>query len=441
LVETIVGLSDNDSFVGNARVQVSRSEADYWIIGWKDDDAFYLDRSSDGGSNWTSLQTVGSDVTDTGSGRNSVGIDVNGTRLAVIAKDGTQNDAGEYIYFVYHTTSKTGAPAKVTNPTDWEVNQGALALTNSTTALVGLTKDGSPTPDNALDIVDFDGSYPDFSIGGGPSTSGEATSGTFPAQNDLAYGSAAEPGSGFVNVTVTVDLTALYSFSEVSYWTNFALNSSISDRRSTHNVWLLDENDAEIAHWSEVTEGSFATGTFTVTSGDLGASGDERVSKVRVNIYLEYNHVSGTGSNFVFLDDIDITADLIEYDGVRAMHSLDLSGPTYTERSSHQLLPFDTYGIAVSTLSSSDVSMIAYDENGDHVTLLQSSNGGGTWVQRRSVPGMVGIKRAGSTVIMHGYNRLELSADAGLSSYSMLGNWQNKLGAVGLIRAVAGVLS
>lgn len=442
LVSQWVNISIDDTFLYQARIIVSRQEIDYWVMYYRDANRVALDRSTDGGATWGGAGTIGDDSHDAGSQTYAAGVDVYDERLVVIAKDGTTNADGDYIYFVYTAGSKVGAISKLTNPTDWEVIPGAIALTSATAALMGLKKLGSPVPDNALALLDFDGGYPDYSVSGGQTGSGVAGHASFVSQANMAYGQTNEAGAGgFVTCSVTVDLTALYSFSSVTFWTNFSLGTTVTDRRSVYAVYLLDSNNAVLASYQVPTEGVFATGEFTVTAGQLSAAGLQ-ISKVRVSHYLEYTYQSGgPNNNYVFIDDIDITATLIEYATERNIHTLNPGTGTYTERESYQLTPLDTFGIAVSTASASDVSMIAADENNDNAWLLQSGNGGGAWTRVRRLNGYTGLKRSGSTMILHGYNKLELSADAGRTSYSMAGNWSSKLGALALVRAVTGVLA
>lgn len=442
-VHQMVNISASDSFLYQAQIIVSREEADYWVIAWRDEDRLAYDYSTDGGSNWAGQVNIGDDSSDPGSQVYAVGLAVYDERLVAIAKDGTQNDDDEYIYFVYTASTKGGALSKLTNPTDWEVIPGAIALTSASAALVGLRKPGAPEPDNPLDVVDFDSGYPDYAVSGGQTSTGTAGHASFPGQNDMAFGHTSEQGAGgFVSVVVTVDLTALYTFSQVTFWTNFSLGTTVTDRRSVYGVELLDSGDTVLASFFQPTEGSFATGEFTVTAGQLGGTGGEQVSKVRISHYLQYTYQSGgPDNNYVFLDDIDIDATLIEYASERNIHTLNPGTGAFTERESYQLTPLNTYGMAVSTASASDVSMIAADENGENAWLLQSSNGGGTWSRIRRMNGYTGLKRSGSTMILHGYNKLELSADAGRTSYNMAGNWSSKLGALSQIRAVTGVLT
>lgn len=442
-IEQWTNITDNDTFYGNARIIVSREETDFWTVAYQDNDGVRIVVSTDGGSSWGLQTSVGDQTAVSGVGSLPLSIDIYQERTCVIAKDGTTNEDGDYIFFVYTASTKGGAFSKIANPTDWEVIPGGLAVRTSSAALVGLKTLDSPTPTEALSEVDFDGGYSQYGVGGGLTGSGVGTSASFPGQSNMGYGYTNEVGAneGVVNVSVTIDLTALYTVTQIDYWTNFNFVSSYTKLRSVHDIFLLDENGDTLKHWSQEYPGTFATGNFTVTDADMLLTGYEQVSQVKVVVTLYYDWSSGTGNELVFLDDLTVSADLIEYDGERAIYSLNPSTSTYTERSSFQKTPTHTHGFAVDVNNASNVSAIVVDENGDNNLLIQSTDGGASWSRQRNVPGFVGLKRGSDIVILFGYNRLELSNDVGLSSYDMRGDWSGRVGPVGLIKGVAGVLA
>lgn len=441
-VESWQDLNLADNFYFHGRILVSRSEADFWIVAWKNNHGVIMDRSSDAGSSWTGPGYIGDGSNED---ENALGqplaIDVNGQQVLVAAKDGTTIDsAGNYTHFVYRAVTKTGSFTKIANPTGWQVHQSSLVLRDAGVALVPMYKLAALEPDNPLDIVDLDGSYADYSVGGGLSGSGTGTFLGFSSQVNIAYG-ATTKGTGLsVFCNVEVDLTAPYRFTEVTFWRAFSIGWTLNGPTSRHTVTVLDENDAVIASRT-YEEDDQNEAEFTVTAADLGLDSDAQVYKVTVDVQLTWiSDGAGSGTTYSLIDDIDIAATLIEYDSERAMFSLVPSTGTYTQRGSLQRLPFNTYGIAVDSQDPTQINMIGRDEKGDNPLLLLSTDGGASWSAVRSVKGLVGLKRGGDIVILFGYNRLEASADGGETSYNMLGDWASRVGPVGRIRGIAGVL-
>jgi hypothetical protein len=430
-------------FAGYVRIFVDPQEADSWVVLYKNDDGINYDYSTDGGSTWTGPTAVGSATPDATDHDTNIMAALYNQRLIIADRDGTTDSDGDYVYYIYTSSTKGGAFSKLSNPTDYSVHLGDAALLSATSAVVPLRKKAAPEPDNALALVDFDGStYPDYTITGGISSSGEASSAFFPAQNDMAFGSTAGPsGNLSVSCTVTIDLTAYYSIAQVDFWTNKLEGWNLIDKSSAYVVTCLDDNGAILGSYVVTDDADFLTGSFSVTADQLGMTGNEHVYQVKVSVTHHWtDNGGGPGNTFVFIDDIDITATLIDYTTDRALYSLNPSTGTYTERNSFQLAPFGTFGVAVDRSSGTKLSAIVRDEDGNQPYLIQSTDSGATWSRVRRVEGMVGCKRSGDVLLLFGYSRLEGSNDAGVTSYNMLGDWAGRVGPVGQIKGVAGVI-
>lgn len=441
-LEVWASVNPNDSFYFNARVLIDPVEVDYWIVGWKHQAGTRIARSTDGGATFSAAELIGSSLTDGVNALKPLGIDVYDERLIITANTGSTDVDGNYIYGVYTASTKGGAISAITNPTDYTVVPSALALRSTTSAIVPLMRREAPEPANPIEAVDFDGGYADYVVSGGGTTSGVATSAFFPTQNNMAFGSQGGPGLGnSVYCTVTIDLDAFYTFNSITFWRAYSIPWTLTGRAGTYTVTLLDsEGGAIVGKTFEETD--FTAGSFTVTAADIGADSDDICWQVRVSIINTWTGATGgAGTALALLDDLDIDADLIEYSTDRHLYSLNPSTGAYTQRNSFQRLPYWTYGIAVDSNDANNVSAIVADENGNLPTLIQSTDGGATWERIRGVPGMVGLRVNDTTAILFGYNRLELSNDAGETSYTMLGDWAGRLGPIGLIRGVSGVLS
>jgi hypothetical protein len=437
-------INPGDSFRLHAHILIDEIEIDYWIVAFRNRNGVQIVRSTDGGASFGSVEGVGAAIPSMENINTPIAIAVYNERLVVVDTDGTTDLDGDRIQYVYTASTKAGSLSKINNPTDWSVASTSVGLVSTSSAIVGLVKKAAPEPDNALSIVDFDGStYPDYTISGGGDSNGEAGSAFYPAQGDMAFGSTNGP-SGFETAfcNVTVDLTAYYTFNEVSLWTDYLAGWTLDDRSSEIVVTLLDVDDSLIAEYALQIAGAFPEDeAYTITAADLGLDGSEQTAKVVVAVRLFWTDGGGgPGTTIVFIDDIDIDADLIEYDTDRALHTLNLGTSTYTKRNSFQRLPFDHYGIAVDGVSRARISVIAYDESGNQPALLNSVNSGAAWSKVRDVGGFVGLKRSNDIAILFGYTRLHLSNDAGATSYDLSGDWLKGVGPLGLIKGITGVL-
>ncbi len=445
------GVDVNESFRGHARVLIDRFTTDYWVVAWKNQSGVALDRSANAGATWAASPLAIGSMADEPESLWDVplGIDVFNDDIVVVAKDGTTDIHGDFIFFIYKSLSPAGAFSKVDNPTGWSVWPGSVGMVVSS-AIVPMRSPDAPTPTTPLSEVTFDGgTYPHYTISTGTGqSSGQGTFLGFGGQGEMAFGSVTQGFGEVVDVTVTVDLTAFYRIQSVSYFTHFSAGWTLDNRRTEHFVVALDADDNVIgSHIVDNEPGDgFLTGNFTVTAADLGLGPDDQVYKIRVQIVIYWTDGSGTGTTFVMLDDIDIQAELIDYDSQLALYTLQVSTDTYAQRQSFQKATFSTYGIACDTsgsfLDRDRVSAVVADEAGENVELLRSSNGGQTWSRVRRIPGLTGLKRGENAAILFGRNLLAITPDVDGSAvyYQQAGDWAERLVALGEVRGVAGVV-
>lgn len=448
-LETWADVDVNDTFQYHARVLADPAETDYLVVAWKNRNGITVDRSTDGGANWAGATTYGPPDPvsngDTATLDEPLAIDLYNQRLVFAAPHNSMvsEDAdGDTIWYLYTASTKAGSITRIDNPTDWAVQQGSLAVVSASSVIVPLFKKDAPAPAEALDTVDFDSGYSGYTVSGGGSSSGTASSGFYPVQNNMAFGSTSGGFGQTAFCNVTVNLGAYYSFSELTFWRALSNGiSGVSGRRWYYVVTLLDIDDQVLRQYAAARDSSsFTPDSFTVTAAQLGVQADDRVYKVRIAVVDEWDSDSGSGTALVYVDDIDITATLIDFDTERALFTLVPGTSTYTQRNSFQKLPFDTYGLAVDSGTRTNVSALVTDEDGKLPVLIQSSNGGQTWQKVRGAGGLLGLKRSGNTLLLWGVGRLELSNDAGETSFNFLGDWVGRVGPSGVFRGMTGVL-
>lgn len=443
---------ESDGFRSQARVICSREEADFLFVAWRIEAGIFIDRSTDAGANWEGQQFIGDNTADPSSIGFPVGIAVYDERQVVIAKDGTTDADGNFVYFVYTASTKGGSFTKINNPSGWSCLLSSIALRDASNALVPLYEPAAPEPDDPLETVTFEeldtpaeAGYPNWAITGNQGPPAGSNGPVEVGSDWRAYAdfdsSTGGTGANELSVTVTVDLTAFYIFNSVTFDTSYVnILGSITGPYSSITVTALDAEANVIKQYIDDIEGAWPDDSpYTVTAADLGLTG-QQIWYVRVSVMIGWSAIGSSTTATIYLDDIDIDADLVDYQTNRALHTLALGGPTYTQRDTFQLLPFHPYGIAVDSTSSSTVMLIARDEDGNQPYLLLSTNGGADWTKIRRVDGYVGLKRGGDIVIAFGYNKLSASNDGGVTGYNMLGNWSAVMRQVGRIEGVAGVL-
>ncbi len=458
-LETWGSVDAGSGFFHNARIIVSAEEPDFWLMCYKNATGVWVDRSTDAGATWEGVFRVGAEIDDDNFANTPIGVAVFDERQIIVAPDGTSDGDGNLLTFVYTASTKGGSFSKISNPTDYFVGETSLALTSTTNAIVGLYRYAAPEPTDPLESVTFEDTdtpaedgYPNITITGsvGPpeGSSGIAEfSGERQAYADFDS-SVGGTGAGSVAVNVLVDLTAFYTFNGVDFDTS-ATNVTASGKRTVITVTALDAQQVVIKSYPIEIEGSWPSDsgdTYSVTAADLGLAG-EQVWYVRVTVDTQWATINAATVATVFLDNIDISADLVEYSTDRSLYTLNPSSGTYTRAESDQLLPFHTYGIAWG--GAGELLAIARDEDGSQPFLLHSTDGGVNWSKVRRVDGYVGLKyKSGvvvgggfaDVVIPFGYNRLGISLDGGETGFNMLGDWAAKLGYVGRIDGVAGIL-
>lgn len=440
-------------FLGQAQIRIDREEAGYWVVLWRDAHGTHVDRSDDAGSTWGGVEVFGhpDPVNNPEERLIFLAASVLDERLVFTATDGTQDGDGNLVYFVYTASAKGGTISKINNPTDWQVSPSSIALTSTSNAIVGLFKPEPPEPATPLSPVTFQEGgappgpgYPHYTITGTGQTSGindfSNVRRAF-SSHDTGGTGGTGTGPGGVAVNVKIDLTAWYTFDSVTFDTAF-VHTGAAGRSASLSVTLLDADEVEIASHTE-TVSDFPADTFTFTAEDLGVTTD-RVWYVVVSLELVWESAS-IETITAFLDNIDITAQVVDFDSDRALYTLNPGSGTYTRRDDNQLLPFHPFGIAAAGL---DVTVLARDETGHRTTLLLSGNGGQTWQRRGRMDGFVGAKRAPtqniggelvSPTILFGFDKLAVSLDGGVTGFDARGDLAARVEYIGRVDGVAGV--
>lgn len=442
--------ADENDFIGHARVCIDPIIEGYWVVAWRNLNGITLDRSTDSGATWGGPLTIGSSMDEPDGLYFPVGMDVYSGHVAVAAKDGSTDLDGNFVYFVYKSTSTGGAFSKVNNPSGWSVQPGCIAITTGpTSTLVPLFSPDAPVPDDPLETVTFDvGGYPNYSVSGGPSSNGTGSFLGFGGQGDMAYASCVQGFGLQATVNVVVNLTAFYSIQQVSFFAHRSIGWTLLDQHGQYTVTALDADDNVVGTpYTEANEPGegFYTGTFTVTGDQLGLQPDDQVYKIVISLSVEWEaDGSGSGQTFALLDDIEIQATLLQYDRDQAIHSLSLSSNTYTRRHSNQKLPLEPYALAVNTtngaLGRSKVSAVVSDETGSNTELLASDDGGATWRKIRNTPGLTGLKRGEEAAVLFGHSLIGITIDVDetCTAYAQHGDWAEKVIALSKFLGVAG---
>jgi hypothetical protein len=448
-------------FYGDAVLLMDSETEGYWAVLWRERDGTHVYRSEDSGATWDAGEVFGHADPQVGETIPvQMGAALFDERLVFTAHLGETNDDGDFIYYVFTADSPTDLIIKIDNPTTYQVNPASIVLTSATNAVVGMYRPQAPEPDEVLTVVTFEEGddppeegYSQYTISGshgGPI--GDSGINDFAGERQAFADFDSDLGGNGANsvaVTVTVDLTAFYTFDSVIFDTR-AVNTPATGKRTLITVTAQDAEGLEIGHAHEIELGDAWPDTsgdeHTVSAENLGIT-TEWVWYIRISVEIIWDTIDTAAIATVFLDNIDIDADLVDFTTDQAVHTLNLSSEVYTKRNSYQLLPFHHFGLSV-VPTTAVVFMIGRDEGGNQPYLMRSSNSGQTWSKVRSVPGLVGLKARSVilddpviAMILFGYNQLGVSIDGGVTGYNAMGDLAGKLDHVGLIDGIAGVFS
>lgn len=441
-------LTADTTYAGKCRIISSRDEEDFAFAAWKDQTGVFFSRTTNGGASWSDAAVIGSTVTDTTRDTDDLGAAIYDEQQVIIAPDGTTGSDGQINYYLYQASTKSGSFAKVANhPTDFRAILGSLHLASVTYCYVAVEKLDPPTPPTPVAPVTFDtGGYPHYTIYqfGSVDTGGNPGNAALKTRN-LASGS--NKNESFY---VEVDLKGNYILDTVSFDQAFATTGSLYSVAMRYKVTALDAYDTIIGAYegvrcesaSGVINGCGLSGlpgymTLTVTAAQLGVN--VPVRKIWVETLITWTNTPLSGFLDVYLDNIDITGDLVEEDTERRLYIVTPATGTWIQNITPAggEIPQTAYGMAGSYASPDNISMIGIDADG-YSYLMDSSTLGVSWQRLHTAPER-GVKRSGDTVILFGGGVLELSADKGSSHYSRLGNWSSAVGSTE-IKTITGVL-
>lgn len=421
-------------------VVVDPVEDGYWVVVWRSMWGVIHTRSTDTGATWTMPTSVGGGIVPTVEDINDpINIALYDQHLIISDRNDTRDVHGNLINYVWQSTSKASPLTKINNPPDHSVVSGAVEVLSPNTYIVPLVKWESPTPANPLDVVTFDlGGYPDYTVSGGYTDSGINGSLWYPDRGNMAYGATLSSSNDACFCVVDINLDAYYTLNQLSFWIA-KLDGVTAENKRWEIVIVLEDEDGTVIrrHGVTGTDDEYDEATVTVTSSDFGLTGSEQIWRVRIMVRYAWDHLSGANYTYVFVDDIDIDADLVEYASDRALWIY--GSGSWSKSHSFQAVPFHHFGIAADR-NNGIVTAVVRDEYGNQASLIESTNGGQTWTRIRQMYSIVGLKRSGDKTVLFGHNALLLSLDGGQTAYNMLGDWASRVSPVNKIRGVAGVM-
>lgn len=412
---------------GKCRIISSREEQDFVLVAWKDQTGVKVARSTAGTPIFGSPVTVGSTVADTGHDNDELGVWVHEELQVIIAPDGTTDD-GEYLYYPYAATDKAGSFTAVSNvPAGFRSILGCIMAPEETFFYAPMVNPVPPVI-NPLTPVTFDvGGYPNYTILGAGTTN--AITGT-----NVAYNAVNTSGTGLTNgVLVEIVFEADYILTGITWLAN-QTGGTLNGKTYSIRVDCFDSEGTLVKRFDETNAFGFLQG---VTNDDLQLS--IPIRSVEITIKLDWVSDNGVGINNVYIDNITFEAIMIDQDTERKLYRVTLPSTWDDVTPNDPVMPNTPYGMAADPAATSNVSMLAKDENG-YTRLLNTVSDGTSWSTRLRNCRYTGLKRGGDTLILWGYNTIELSPDKGFTFYRRMGNWSRAVGAVDEIRWVAGVL-
>lgn len=428
-------LTAGTGFNGKVRIATSNEPIDLAVVAWKDRTGVKFSRITTSAHNWSNAATVGSVVSDPDHDNDELGLSIKGETQAIIAPDGSINPGdGKYDYFLFAATTASGGFSQVPNaPSGERAILGCVQLQDDNNAVLGYEGPGSTPPTDPLSIVTFDAfGYTHYDIG----LFNVGTVGPFPP---AIYSAVNQFGNTGVGVTILFE--GEYTFQEMEFLVGIEGSFGGSDfgpyqyyinvigikGYGTPNATVVGRKTfpAESPYYDPV---NFKT---EITNSDL-MFGDT-IDALYLNATISKPGLA-PGIWYLYLDNIDITAQYVSRSSTRLTRKATMSGSWSDVTPADDVAPVTPYGIG---MYGSKYSMIATTDNG-YAKLYYSSSGGGGWITKGKTKA-IGVKRADELCVFFGYNELSVSNDNGSTRYSRLGDWPYKMGKVGTIRGMMGL--
>jgi len=447
LLDTYTMNDDNVEYT--ARVQVSKSEADFVAIAWHDYTGTYVGRSTDSGITWGTAVQVGDTVEDFGNENVELGFAIDGTNQLISGPDSDME------YGLYLATTTGGAFSEVTSTPRTGV-PSAMIQVNSTGDVYFVS-------DYKSLLVTFDpGGYTDYDF---PfSFSGQV--------NEVRTDGQGNPDNYAIlkeNTTITGVQTyvawRIKGFPSGAYihWVSFDLKFNTFDPPASECVGA---NPGTNCNWISGAPSQFRvslTGFDLTTCGstDIDIHGEfpeyiynsntyyrmadwTRITKL-VNCYLSTTAMRYEMWNSqVYLGNgppMYIDNFFVKYSSPgKLYHVADYaSSPAWTDITpSVDNRPTGPFGLAVDLAVETTLDCMGTDDV-PITNWYQSVNEGTAWTDQGSTS-YRGAKRAGNNIILFGDGTIAFSDDGGLTTVETLGDWATTIGTVGLIRGVVTIV-
>lgn len=426
-------LDAGDGFKGKAKIKSSRTDGDLVLIAWRNHSGIQYSRATAATPALSAETNAGATVTDVDHDDLGVGMDIVGDYQAIIAPDGGTDLAGLPSYALYAANGSDGFAYINGNPlTDGVAYPAFVATPEDGRALVTYIKPEPPSPPPALGVVTFD---PGGQLGYVIAGAGITAAGN--PGNCAWYGVNVNGAGGGVAVSVACEfLEGLYDITEVTYEAKQDYIGSITNPVELYFVKafagdkLVGEGTPEIDEY--LPDGWIR---YKIRVDQLGLT--ERPDTVTVHYGYSIDDSSPGTIIYSYIDNIDITATPVEYETTRVLYSVQTLAEDWNDITPKgRQIPLKTY--AVGGNSASLLSMLGITESGK-TYILDTSSQGAIWALIGRTP-YAGLARAGNIVLSWGYNQIAISPDKGKTFYPRLGDWVAKVGAVGEIVQVGGVL-
>lgn len=415
---------------GKVRIISSREENHFAAVFWKDQTGVYCGRSTSSSIIFGSSVQIGATVADTDHDDDELGASIYDELQAVVAPDGSVSGVdGKYNYYLYTASSKTGSFSIVGSiPTDERAVLGCVLARSASVVLLPMEIPEPPTPPTPLSVVTFDGSgYPHWTVVSG---AGTTTLGSTPP---AAYNAVNLAGGGLANgLIVQVDLGDDYILSAIEF-VGVGSDGTLTGKNFRTRIICYDANDQIVSNYVVDDPIDFTT-AFSAQQMLL----TEPVRTVEIQLILTWTSDTGSGTNNVYMDNVDIQGVRVERSNQPKLRSVTLPSTWDDITPPQKVIPVAPYAMAFDPADSGDISLIGQDEEG-YRYLLYSTTAGASWHKVGRVH-YTGLKRGGQNLVLWGYNRIDLSPDLGETTYPRIGNWAAAVSPVDEIRWFAGVL-